>query len=97
MKGFGMQYSASHSEFIKGHATGEYYFLETASRVGGANLAEMVEIATGINLWAEWARIEIAVKTGNTYKLPKVEKLHAGIVTPQKNTLRRQVDFFTVK
>lgn len=80
MNGFGMQYSASHSEFIKGHATGEYYFLETASRVGGANLAEMVEIASGINLWAEWALIEIAVKTGKAYKLPKVEKLHAGII-----------------
>lgn len=80
MNGFGMQYSASHSEFIKGHADGEYYFLETASRVGGANLAEMVEAATGINLWAEWAAIEIAVHLGQKYKLPKVRKDHAGII-----------------
>jgi biotin carboxylase len=80
MLGFGMQYSASHSEFIKGHADGEYYFLETASRVGGANLAEMVEAASGINLWAEWAAIEISVHQGKAYKLPKVHKGHAGII-----------------
>jgi hypothetical protein len=80
MKGFGMQYSASHSEFIKGHADGEYYFLETASRVGGANLAEMVEAASGVNLWAEWAKIEIAVHLGKKYSLPKVRKDHAGII-----------------
>lgn len=44
MKAFGMQYSASHSEFIKCNEDGKYYFLETASRVGGANLAEMVHL-----------------------------------------------------
>jgi biotin carboxylase len=80
MNGFGMQYSASHSEFIRGHADGEYYFLETASRVGGANLAEMVEAASGINLWGEWAQIEIAVHLGQKYTLPKIRKDHAGII-----------------
>jgi biotin carboxylase len=45
MKAFGMKFSASHTEVIKNHETGEYYFLETASRVGGAHLAEMVEAA----------------------------------------------------
>ena len=33
MKAFGMVFSASHTEFIKGH-DGKYYFLETSSRVG---------------------------------------------------------------
>src|SRR5207248_6233272 len=50
----------SHTEFIKGRADGEFYFLETAARVGGANIVELIEAATGINLWAEWAKIEIA-------------------------------------
>jgi hypothetical protein len=36
------------------------YFLETSARVGGAHIAELVEAATGINLWAEWAKVEIA-------------------------------------
>ncbi len=80
MKGFGMEYSASHSEFIKGKEDGKLYFLETASRVGGAHLADMVEQATGINLWAEWARIETAVCRKEKYKLPKVRKDNAGIL-----------------
>ncbi|HMR87580.1 MAG TPA: ATPase [Saprospiraceae bacterium] len=80
MKAFGMQYSASHSEFIKCNEDGKYYFLETASRVGGANLAEMVQYASGINLWSEWAKIEAAVFSGKKYKLPKVRQDHAGII-----------------
>lgn len=79
MKSFGMVFSASHTEFIKGN-DGKYYFLETSSRVGGANIAEMVEAATGINLWAEWAKIEIAAHTNMKYKLPKIKEDNAGIV-----------------
>lgn len=80
MKAFGMQYSASHTEFIKNDESGEFYFLETASRVGGAHLAEMVEASSGINLWFEWAKIEAAVAAGEKYQLPKVRKDHAGII-----------------
>lgn len=80
MSSFGMQYSASHTEFIKGHSDGEYYFLETSSRVGGANLAEMVEAASGINLWAEWARLEVAKAKGLPYNPPQDTNQHAGIV-----------------
>jgi hypothetical protein len=54
--------------------------LETASRVGGANLAEMVEMSSGINLWREWARVEVAMARGEKYKLPKVRNDYAGIV-----------------
>ncbi|WP_332910901.1 ATP-grasp domain-containing protein [Algoriphagus boritolerans] len=61
MNAFGLQHGASHTEFIKCREDGEIYFLETASRVGGAHLAEMVEAATDINLWEEWAKIENAV------------------------------------
>jgi len=80
MKAFGMKYSASHSEFIKGKKDGKFYFLETASRVGGAHLAEMVEAASGINLWAEWAKIETAVARGDSYQVPKTRNDFAGIV-----------------
>jgi len=80
MRAFGMQYSASHSEFIKCTEDGKYYFLETASRVGGANIAEMVEFASGINLWGEWARIETAAVRKQKYKLPKGRKDHGGIL-----------------
>lgn len=80
MKAFGLRNGASHTEFIKSREEGEIYFLETASRVGGAHLAEMVEAATDINLWAEWAKIEDAVVKNKKYELPKVAKNYAGIV-----------------
>ncbi|NVJ87318.1 MAG: ATP-grasp domain-containing protein [Algoriphagus sp.] len=80
MKAFGLQSGASHTEFIKCHEDGKIYFLETSSRVGGAHLAEMVEAATDINLWAEWAKIEDALVKGKEYKLPKASKQYAGIV-----------------
>jgi len=80
MNAFGMQYSASHTEFIQCHEDGEYYFLETASRVGGAHLADMIEASSGINLWEEWAKLELAVATGVKYKLPKIQKEYAGIL-----------------
>ena len=80
MKAFGMQFSASHTEYIRSHADGHFYFLETSSRVGGAHLAEMVEYASGINLWAEWARLESAMARGEEYQLPTVRKEHAGIL-----------------
>ncbi len=80
MKAFGMQHGATHTEFIKCNEDGKMYFLETASRVGGAHLAEMVEAASGINLWGEWAKIEDCLARGIEYQLPKTKKDFAGIV-----------------
>lgn len=80
MKAFGMKHSASHTEFIRSHDDGEFYFLETSSRVGGAHLAVMVEAASGINLWREWARIETAAAKKETYTLPTVRHDFSGIL-----------------
>jgi len=80
MKAFGMQHGATHTEFIKCDEDGKVYFLETSSRVGGAHLAEMVEAASGINLWKEWAKIEDCLVQGIPYKAPKSHKGFAGIV-----------------
>ncbi len=55
----GLVRGVSHSEYIR-RANGEFVFLETSARVGGAHINELVEAATGVNLWAEWARIEKA-------------------------------------
>jgi biotin carboxylase len=70
---------ASHSEFIRGKEDGRFYFLETSARVGGAHLADMVDAATGINLWSEWAKIEIAGE-GGAYELPPARDEYAGIL-----------------
>jgi len=80
MTAFGMQFGASHTEFIRSKATGELFFLETSSRVGGANLAEMVAFASGINLWSEWAKIESDTLHKATYTLPETSNKYAGIV-----------------
>jgi hypothetical protein len=80
LKGFGLKNGAAHTEFIKNSEDGEIYFLETSSRVGGAHLAEMVEAASNINLWKEWAAIEDALVKEKKYSLPKVKKGYAGIV-----------------
>jgi len=69
----------THTEFIKGHDDCRFYFLETAARVAGAHIAEMVEAATGLNLWAEWAKIEIAGSAG-PYELPPTHQDYAGII-----------------
>lgn len=80
MDAFGMLFSASHTEFIKSHETGQFYFLETSSRVGGAHLADMVQISSDINLWREWARIESAMAKGEKYELPPVKNEYTGII-----------------
>jgi biotin carboxylase len=77
---FNMKNGVVHTEAIKNRETGEFYFLETASRVGGAHLAEMVEAASGINLWAEWAKIETAVYEKTKYKAPKRKHAYGGIL-----------------
>ena len=75
----GLLRGVSHAEFIKAHADGEFYFLECAARVGGAYINEMVEAATGLNLWREWARIEVAGGDGS-YKLPDLREEYAGVI-----------------
>lgn len=80
LKALGMVHGANHAEFIRGHADGELYFLECAARVGGANIAEMVEYASGVNLWAEWARIEEAFITSRAYATPASRDHAAGVL-----------------
>jgi biotin carboxylase len=52
LEALGFVRGATHAEFIKGQEDGQFYFLECAARVGGANIVELVEASTGLNLWA---------------------------------------------
>ncbi|HEU4882510.1 MAG TPA: hypothetical protein VFT45_09705 [Longimicrobium sp.] len=76
----GMVRGAMHTEFIRADEDGRFYFLETAARVGGANIVEMVEAATGVNLWREWARLEVADARGESYAPPARREDYAGIL-----------------
>ncbi len=75
----GLRRGATHAEFIKGAADGEFYFLEVAARVGGAYIAETHEAATGLNVWREWAKLELADET-RPYAAQPTRRDYAGIV-----------------
>jgi biotin carboxylase len=77
---FGMMRGVIHAEYIRADADGRFYFLEIAARVGGALIADLVEIATGVNLWREWARLEVAELRGESYPAPRAAELYAGSV-----------------
>jgi biotin carboxylase len=87
LSALGLLRGVSHAEFIRAYADGHFYFLECAARVGGAYINEMVEAATGLNLWREWARIEIA-GGDSSYNLPPVREEYAGVIL----SLARQED-----
>jgi hypothetical protein len=82
---FGIVRGVTHTEFIRSAADGRFLFLETSARVGGAFIVDLVEAETGVNLWREWARLEIAGEDGH-YKPPVAGDRYAGLVL----TLARQ-------
>ena len=78
LQSFNLVRGASHTEFIRAES-GEWYFLETSARVGGAYIVDLIEAATGLNLWREWAKVEIAGEHG-TYDPPPLKAQSGGIV-----------------
>lgn len=68
----------SHSEYIRSR-DGRLVFLETSARVGGAHIAELIEAATGVNMWAEWAKVEIAGGE-EPYAVPPLKPDFAGLL-----------------
>ena len=80
LKAFGLERGVTHAEFIKSEQDGQFYFLETAARVGGANIADVVQFASGISLWAEWANIELAHLAGQPYGLPVPRQDYAAVL-----------------
>jgi biotin carboxylase len=80
IESLGLIYGVTHTEFIKAHANGRFYFLETAARVGGAYIADVVEHASGINPWIEWARMEACALFHMEYALPTLKQRYAGSI-----------------
>jgi biotin carboxylase len=79
VEGLNLLRGVFHGEFLKADSDGRIYFIEIAARVGGAYISDMVQAATGINLWREWARLEVAAGT-QEYTLPEVRKDYAGVI-----------------
>jgi len=67
---------AAHAEFIKSDAGGKFHFLEIAARVGGAYIADVLEAASGLNLWREWAKVEVADAAAKVQKPDSGQKPH---------------------
>lgn len=80
LSAFGLSDGVSHTEFIRAHEDGALYFLETSARVGGAHISDLVEAATGINLWAEWAKVEVASALGTRYDPPADSGEYGGLL-----------------
>jgi biotin carboxylase len=75
----GLVRGVTHTEFILG-PDGELYFLEKAARVGGANIDKLVEAASDVCLWKEWARLELANLNKKPYKMHKTRKDNSGLL-----------------
>ena len=73
----GLRWGVAHVEFIRSDEDGRFFMLETSARVGGAHTADMVEAATGLNLWEQWADLEI---DGAAYRLPPHREEYAGLL-----------------
>lgn len=76
----GIDQGILHTEYIRSADDGEFYFLETAARVGGAFIAEMVEASTGVNLWREWAKLEIAAARGEEYAVTPARAEYGAVI-----------------
>jgi hypothetical protein len=76
----GMKNGVTHAEYIRSQEGGDFYFLEIAARVGGAGIDMVVEQATGVNPWVEWAKLEVAQLRGESYSPPAARQEYAGLM-----------------
>ena len=79
IESLGLLRGVTHAEFLKAHSDGRFYFIEIAARVGGAYISDVVEAASGINLWREWAKLEVGAGK-MPYALPPRHHDYAGVI-----------------
>jgi biotin carboxylase len=79
IQGLGLVRGVTHAEFLKAQADGKLYFIEIAARVGGAYISDVIDYATGVNLWREWAKLEVGAGK-EPYTLSGTRKDYAGVI-----------------
>jgi hypothetical protein len=63
----GMVRGVTQASFVRSPADGRYRFERIEAAVGGEGVDRLTEAATGLNLWKEWARLEVAHLRGQDY------------------------------
>jgi biotin carboxylase len=79
IEALGLMRGVTHAEFLKAHADGKFYFIEIAARVGGAYIANVIEAATGINLFP-WR--DKNIRTPRPIPTKKSSIASANFITP---------------
>ena len=80
IQAMGLLRGVTHAEFIRSQKDGQLYFLEIASRVGGAHIDDLVAATTGVDLWQEWARLELAALRKEDYAVPEARRDCGGLL-----------------
>ncbi len=94
LKAFGYTRGVAHAEFLQSKETGKFYLLEVAARVGGAHIADVLEQASGFNLWREWAKLETETPE-NLYETPNTRQEYAGVVLSLANQDQPDTSHYT--
>ena len=94
LKAFEYERGVAHAEFLRSAETGEFYLLEVAARVGGAYISDVLEHASGFNLWREWAKLVCATDE-KPYQSPKLRQDYAGIALALANEEKPDTSHYT--
>ncbi len=75
--GLGLLRGISHARFFR-TADGRFSLLDVIPGAGNSLVAEVFAHTCGIDLWAEWARLEVNALRGQPYVLPPTQNEYAG-------------------
>lgn len=67
----GLVRGITRSKFVRSRTSGEFYFLETSANVADVSTVLRIDPTHELNVWVEWARLEVAAMRGQAYALPR--------------------------
>ena len=79
LEGLDLLHKVTHAEFLKSQTDNKFYFIEVAAHIGSTYIADVIEAAAGINLWREWARLEVGAGK-QPYQVPAARRDYAGVI-----------------
>lgn len=76
----GMVRGTTHVEFLRPAGEERLCFRQIAAPMDAPWMERLIETATGLNPWREWARLEVAHLRGEAYLLPETWEQYAGLL-----------------